>query len=165
LSPSPLAITGPYCYKCKAASTCAALREVAWSAVELAELGSEHELPDDVLGSELKLLEDHADALKYRIDGLRTDLEHRIRNGSRVAGYDIVPTTSALKWVLPASDIIMTADLMGVDIRKPPEALTPTQVKSKNLLDPAFIEGMSERTSTGTKLVRDAGYKFRKIFS
>lgn len=144
--------TGPHCRYCGARHECKAIAELASFAVECSDVVNMPTGRDaNSVGIELLYLRAAQDRLSYRITGLEADLESRIRSKEHCAFFGLVGGTSAKKWSVPPSEAISLAKTCGVNIEKPPQALTPTQAISAGV--PAeLIDTISKREPKALKL-------------
>lgn len=166
----PRHTTGSHCLHCPRRGTCPAAELAATAAFEyVADLRTEV-LDGEALGRELILLEAAEIAVKARRSGLLVDAEARVRAGVAVRGFALIPTRGRLGWAVPAAEVIVLGDLMGLDLARPVEPITPTQAlaQAKKLgVDPVVITAYSATTAGGEVLARDTHFRrnLEKAFS
>lgn len=141
------------CINCRARHACPALQEFALSTAEYVySTSTPNELQPKHLGNELRLLRDAAKLLDARITGLEEEATSLLKRGKRVPGFILEQTTGRKKWNAPIDEIITMGELMGVNVKKPVELITPTQA-IKAGLDETVVNTMSEITKGSFKLV------------
>jgi len=103
-----------------------------------------------------------AELLDARITGLSQQATFNLHSGERVPFFRLESTQGRDKWKQRIDEVIALGDLMGVDLRKPQEAITPKQAIKKGLPEDV-IGAYVEKTSGTMKLVLDDGREARKI--
>lgn len=159
--------TGPQCYKCDARHACSALQQSAYSVVDyVSNIPIGQYLTGDDLALELKILERAKDALNQRYDALEQQAIHDLRQGQQLPGWDIQQGYGRERWRkdTPTDEVIMMGDLMGEDLRKPVELISPSQAAKKGI-DETVIKQYSEKPKTKMKLVKDDGTRARLAFN
>jgi hypothetical protein len=86
-----------------------------------------------------------------------------MRSGRDVPGWIQEPTYGRKKWIAPASDVAALGDMMGVDLRKPVDVVTPNQAVKKGV-DETVITAYCETPRTGFKIAPDNGNKAKQVF-
>jgi hypothetical protein len=166
LGPNPPVITGRHCLDCQARHVCKTLQTSDANLVDFSGTAEVREMPDDAVGSELRILKEAIKRLEARYTGLYEHASNLARTGHSIAHWGMQAGQGRLKWldgVTPES-VINMADLMGVDVRKPQAVLTPTQCIAKGI-DKSIIEGDYAHRLTGAmRLVPDDTVRTRKIF-
>lgn len=153
LGPDPSLHTGPECTYCPARHECPQLQAESMALVEYSEIAEPHTLTPTALGRELTVVEDAIKTLEARRTGLAAQAEALIARGERVAGYALEAKQGNLRWLGTTDEVIAFGASLGVDLRKPPEVITPTQSVSRKLLDAPIRDAYSERP-TSLKLAR-----------
>ena len=163
--PEPLATPGPWCNNqyCRARHACTALQQSAYFAAEESRVGSNRQLTPQELGVELRILESAKAVLDARIDGLKEEALSIMGRGVDVPHYIVEHSAGRTKWKKPANEVIMMGELMGVNLQKPPEAITPFQARKLGLPD-KVVKDFSETPIGAAKLVRDTKLQARRIF-
>lgn len=163
---SPPCTTGPQCKNCSARANCDTLSRVAYEGIDFAGRLQTHTLSGHNLGVDLKLLRRAAKAIEYRLSGLEEQAIHEIKAGKQVSYFTAQQSKGRERWKkdVPHAEVIMMGDLLGVDIRKPVEMDTPSQVRKKGI-DESVIAEYSETPLTGLKLVEVDGNKARQVFN
>lgn len=151
LGPNPPTVTGEGCRYCRARHACTANQRRAYEAVHYVDSATARPLHGAELALELRILEDAMDALKSRLTGLEQQAYVEAREG-KVPGYGLESSRGKLDWVQPAADVVALGDAMGVDLRKPLAAITPTQ--AKKLIDESVIKAYAAHTPGSARLVR-----------
>lgn len=150
--PDPRTVTGPHCDHCDARHACPALLQLGSRIMDMAGRAVPFDLANEPLGSYLRNL----DIAERRLKALRTGLEEQalaeIRAQRTVPGWTIGYSKSREVWTAPVAEITAMADLLGVDVRKPAELITPNQARDKGL-DASVIAAYSSRPTGKAKLV------------
>lgn len=148
----PLAHPGPYCKHCTARHVCKALRGAALGAIDQASDATPAELPPDALGLELSVMSRGEMLLAARLSGLRAHALAAIKSGKLVPGWRADRTPGREAWTKPVSEILSAGELMGVDLAKPAEAVTPNQARTAGF-NADIVAAWSERKPGAVKLV------------
>jgi hypothetical protein len=164
LGPNPRARVGPECRDCRARHACTALQAAAYDAMDEAKTVTPLVLPPAGLSLELRLaLRAHA-LLEARISGLEEQARAEIKRGVLVPGWRVVHSMGRERWKVPAEEVIAVGQMMGLNVAKPVEAVTPNQAREKGL-DPSVVAALSTRPAGGATLVEDDGSETRRIFA
>lgn len=164
LSDSPRTVSGDWCRDCTARHVCQTYQEAAMIAVDVIGDLSADELPPEALGLEIRTLKRAHDAVKYRLEALQVQAIETIKSGKAVPWWGVEQGTGQQKWKKPAAEVFALGDLMGVEVRKKAEPITPKQA-IKAGLDASLVESYSTVPLTGLKLVFDDGSKAKRVFT
>jgi hypothetical protein len=156
--------TGVHCRYCESKHQCPALRGAAYYACDVVDFIRVPEVMSSAeAGLELRLLEAASKRLEYRIEGLRADLEYRIKSGDAHTGHEMRGGTGAPEWLVPADEVFALGDLCGIDLRKKPAPITVTQAKKKGI-DELVINDYSTRKKSALKLVPIDANEAARVF-
>ena len=86
-----------------------------------------------------------------------------MRRGMRVPHWTLSPGQSREKWVKGDAEVILLGKMLGIDLAKPVEAITPAQAKAKGATA-EVIAAYSFRPPAALKLTLDDGADARKVF-
>lgn len=163
--PTPVCRPQPEaCENCRARSGCEALQHAVYRGMDIARQAVPRELSDDALGLELVTLEDVADLLKARISGLEELVKSRLTAGRRIPHWRYAPGQGGYKWVKPAAEVKVLGAMLGFDLTKPLEVVTPTQAVSLGL-PKDYLNAYAQTVSGAVKLTRATESDARKVFS
>lgn len=163
LAPNPQTRVGPYCRDCTGRHACVTLQRAALSACDVAGDAQPFDLPTAAMGTELRYLKRAAAVLDARITGLEEQAFARAKRGEVVQGWRVAQGLGRERWKQPAAEVIAVASMLGVNVAKPPAALTPKQA-IKAGLDASVVAAMSDTPRGEMKLVEDDGSRARSIF-
>ena len=165
LGDSPTATTGSHCMDCKARHMCATLREATTAIVEFSGTASTHELDIVAMAQELRILTDAIKQLAARETGLAAQLDSDLRAGKPVPHWTLKPTRSSLTWNTDENptDLALKMEMLGINIRKPPEVMTPTQAIDSGI-DASIIGDYAHKPTPALKLVPDKSSEVRRYF-
>lgn len=162
-SNNPTLSPGSHCRYCPARRGCPALRAATLATVDMMRGGTTEDLPLPALGAELTLLARAAELLEYRMAGLQAQAMSEIQGGKTVPGWQIDHAAGREKWTKPASEVIMLGSLLGVDLAKPAEPITPAQARKAGV--PAeLMTGYTARDAGAAKLAPVDNKAARKAF-
>lgn len=164
LGPNPRARVGPECRDCRARHACPALQGAAYDAMDEAKTVVPLVLPPAGLSLELRLARRAQALLEARISGLEEQARAEIKRGVLVPGWRVQHGAGRERWKVPAAEVIAVGTMMGLDIAKPAEPITPNQAREKGL-DPTVVAALSTRPPGGATLVEDDGSETRRIFA
>lgn len=151
--------TGTWCLYCKARHSCAAAANAAAAGLEYVDLVRTVDLTPAAAGLELRTLTRAQEAIEARLTGLQELAAARIKEGATVPGWTLETTYGRTKWKAPAAEVAAMGELMGLDLVKPLECITPNQAEAqakKKGIDGAVIRAYTETPNTGLKLASDS---------
>lgn len=163
LSENPRTHTGPECRDCRARHACPTLQAAGYSLVEMSGKAQALELPADAVGLELATIRSAIERLTARQTGLEEQVLSMIRRGARVPGWKVEHGAGRTVWSRPAAEVIQLGAMFGLQLAKPPEAITPRQAKLAGLDDKVAAAYSTTLTGAAT-LTRDDGSAARKVF-
>lgn len=162
LSENAPLVPSKQCQYCKAITICPVLKTKSKELSKQIKSSAKKEWSDEEsLANELTDLREASAIIDARLNGLEQEAISLLESGKRVPGYRIERGAGREAWKKPVAEVIALGDIYGVDLRKPPDAITPTQAL-KLKLDPDVLKGYSERKYGENKLVEDK--IARKIF-
>lgn len=154
LSQSPTYRSGPHCRYCPARANCGPAIQAATQLFE----ASSQALPVALDPAQKGRLLDLVLRAEEQITAIKTSLEAEIprdiRNGAIVPGWAVEPRESRLKWTNTAEFIADVGDIMGINLRKPMDVVTPTQAAKEKNAPQEFIDSFAKRQPTGYTLVK-----------
>lgn len=164
LSDDPRTAAGLWCRDCTGRHVCDTLQRAAMSAVDIMGDVSAYELSPTAMGIELSILDRAVKLASYRLDGLKTQAIETVKSGELVMGWGVEQGKGRQKWDKSSDEVFSLGDLMGTELRKAPEAITPKQA-IKAGMDKALIDTYSSTPLTGLKLVPDDGSNAKRVFT
>lgn len=166
LSAKPPAVPDPdACRDCRGRHACEANQRGAYSAAQKGQESQAVELTPQALGLELRALTRAEGILKARISGLQAQAESLVRSGTLVPWWMMGSTVGRLDWNKSDAEVIALGQVVGVDLAKPTEPITPTQAKDRKLLPESVIKIYASRPVGAVKLMPDDGTKARLTFA
>ncbi len=159
-------VTGPQCRDCDARHACPALQRVAMSALDMSLEASPVEMTPAGIGLEVTLLTAGLKRMEARLDGLQAQAMASLARGAPVPGWTIGHGDAREKWQDPAGAVSM-AGMLGVEITKPPEPVTPAQARKALTaagIDGKVIDGYAYRPRGEAKLVPLDQHAIAKVF-
>ena len=162
---NPLTRVGPQCRYCRARWKCNSLQVAGADAADRADAAAMIDQPIADAALEYTYLSAARNALEYRLAALDERLLETIRTGGTVPGYTATPGRGSTHWNLPVDAIAAAGDLVGVDVRKPPDVITPRQaIKAGVSAD--VVASISEKKPGALKLAVDNRNELaRKVFT
>jgi len=156
----------PECLYCAAKHACTALQQTALSHVDSLSYNIPHDLKDDQLGNELRILHDAAKMLKMRITALEEETLAKLKKGARVPFYELSQVKARERWKKPAEEIIALGETLDIDLKKSVQyqLITPKQaVKAGIPRD--VIDQYSETPKGEIKLVATDFKKLKNLLT
>lgn len=151
----------PQCKNCRAKHACHALQQFGGHMVDVAASNVPLELTPAEIGVELRTLRRAMASLEGRVLGLEEQAKAMISRGEFVPGFKMEASGGREKWFKTPDEIIMLGELMGINLAKPQETITPAQARKLGL-DEAIIKSYAKTYSGALKLVESDDA--RKIF-
>jgi len=154
---------GRHCKYCPGRYACKELQNNVYDDIDYVDVTDSAHLDGNDLGVELSILEDAKELIECRLSGIKAQIEHKLKRGGQIAGYELKESMGRLKWDADCNSIAALGEMMGIDLVKPKELITPTQAKAKGL-DEDIINTMASRESGGFKLAKIDMEKIKQIF-
>lgn len=161
---NPQTIPGTHCRYCSARHSCKSARRVCLDGADYAAEATTEELSDTAIGKEIETLRWAQEIINYRLTGLEADAFERLRSGKRCEGIEVSESTGRLEWNFPPEQIIAMADMLSVDIRKPPELISPRQAIAAGL-PTDIVQQYAKRRAGHQKLITNGDLKAKQVFS
>lgn len=152
--PSSKATTGEHCIDCTARNVCVVFRNTVANIVDYSGRPELMPLDATAMGHELRILDAALQRLEARRTGLAVAVESTMRAGARVPFYEMAPGRSPLRWkkgVTP-QEVAEFGDLIGMELRKPLEVMTPTQCVDAGIDEETIKGEYAERGPAALKL-------------
>lgn len=151
------------CEHCSARHACVALQRSVYRGMSMATQALSTNMSSEALGLELRLVVEALQLLEARKSGLQEQIESMMRHGARVPHWTFAPGRAREKWLKEDGEIITMGKMLGVDLSKPVEAITPAQAKAQGI-DPSIVAAYAFRPPAALKLTLDDGSAARRIF-
>lgn len=148
------AVAGLQCDNCAARASCSVAHAAGMRALEVSGEPDVHDLPVAAIDYELLRLEAAKRIIEARITGLEAQAMHLIRKGEQFPSFQIESGDGRLNWIDADAErsAIAMGDLLGVNLRKDVQAITPTQAMKH--LPREYMEQYARRNKGAAKLVR-----------
>jgi hypothetical protein len=164
--PGAALTTGEHCRDCLARHACPALQRVAMALVDMSLSGQPVDLPPLALGIELRVIRAAMKRLGARATGLEEAALVAARNGVDIPHWRAEYSKGREKWrdTTPISELVTLGEIYGVDLLKPPAAITPTQARKAGI-DTEIVKAYSETPRGAMSLVPFDDVDIAKRFS
>lgn len=165
LGPNPRYVPGvPQCTHCSGRANCTALNRAAYQIQEFVDYSPPVEMSGETLGARVHQLRQYAKLLESLSSGIEERAIAQIRSGEVVHGWDAQLGNGRTKWKADMKEqAAAMGDLMGVELRKPQDLITPKQAEKAGI-DSSVISAYSETPTTGMKLVPMDSKKVEQAF-
>lgn len=156
---------GPECGYCPGRHACTALQ---FSTMRDADFAAQDVPPVDLAPEaaalELRLLQAAAARIQARVTGLEAQVLSTLRSGVAVPGYRVEFGSGRERWERPVEEVLALGSMLGVDLAKPPAAITPVQARKAGI--PAeVVAAYAARPTGAARLTPDDGSLARRIFA
>lgn len=149
-----ICIPNPECSNCLGRHACTALQYTAGRQMDVVKTHGYHELTPMQTGLELKHFRQVAQLLEARLTGLEEQAKSMIARGELVTGFKLEPGQGREHWSKSIPEVLIVGELMGIDLTKPAEAITPVQARKLGL-DDSVLKEYSQRIAGKLKLIED----------
>lgn len=156
--------TGDHCKNCTARHACPAALKAGMNFLEVTQQPLPVELTPEALGVQLAIVTRGRKQLEYLESAYKEQVKGLIRGGKLVPGWMTENSFGREKWIQPVEEVVAMGDMLGTDLRKPQEAVTPNQARKLGV-DASVITAYSSTPRTGLTLVPDNGNKAKQVFS
>lgn len=159
----PMLRVGPECDNCLARGECPAYERAALNACDVSQRAQSLVLSPAARGLELRYLKRALRFMEGRVTGLEEEVRAGIRRGESTPGWTIESGIGREVWTREAPQIAEMGDMMGFNLRKPVEVITPKQARDAGM--PSVVtDTYAKSTSGAAKLVENDGSRARQIF-
>jgi hypothetical protein len=169
LAADPEAVPTPEgCENCQGRHACEALQRAAYAAADRGAHYGALDLPPHALGLELRSLKRAQALIEARVSGLEAEAIAKIKRGELVPFWMLESTPGRLAWQKSAAEILALGQMLGLDLAKPQEVITPTQAKAAAKaakIQGEIFDAFASRPAGTAKLTFDNGEKARLTFS
>lgn len=155
---------GPHCLYCPAREICGTFQAAASKVVHFSGMAEAVALTPAQMGAEYTVLCNAFKILEARKTVLGAMVEDQVRKGVRVPGWGMESKKSPRAWLVDKDVVIATGALIGVNLAKPPEPITPTQALERKILDEETLKGLASRPPDSMKLKPISTALTRRIF-
>lgn len=163
LSDNPTIRSGPYCKHCPGRHACSAALEGGVALYEASSHWLPAELSPQALGVQLTIIKRARKQLEYLETGYEAQVNSLVRSGTLVPGWSAETKVGKEKWDKPIAEVIQLGGILGHNLQKPPQAITPNAARKLGI-DGAVINAYSSKPRVGIIVVPDNGDKAREIF-
>ena len=156
------------CENCKGRHACEALQRAAYASADRGQSSGAVDLPPHALGLELRALKRAQALLDARVTGLEAEVCATIKNKQTVPFWMFETTPGRLAWNKPAAEVLALGEMLGLELAKPLEPVTPTQAKAAakaKKVPESIIDAYASRPAGSSKLSYDDGTRARLTFS
>lgn len=153
--------TGEWCRSCDGRRACEVLEAATAGIADEAGVTRIHAQTPAQVGAELRALQHAQTLLKARLDAKEEEALHLLGRGQAVPGYEMGSTQPRERF--PAErhgEVIAMGKLLGVDLARPPEPVTPAQARKKGI-DASVISAYSV-TPPGERKLMPVDYSHSK---
>jgi len=163
LGPDAKFKTGEHCKYCVGRHSCPAALKAGMGMFEVVSQATPVNLSPEAIGVQLAIVKRARKQLEFLESGFEEQVKGLIRSGALVPGWSVEQGVGRTAWSRPVEEIISLGEMLGIDLCKKPEAITPNQAKELGI-DGAVITAYSTRPSTGLKIVPDNLNKAKQVF-
>ncbi len=153
MAPGAAYTTGEHCRDCSGRHVCPALQRAGALAMDVSLQAQPVDLPPHAVGLELRQIGDAIKRLKARQTGLEEQALGLIRGGTLVPFFTTEHASGREGWNVPAAEIFAAGEIFGVDLRKEPVAITPTQARKAGVPD-EVVKAYATRPTGALRLVQ-----------
>lgn len=153
--------SGSHCRYCSARHACQAALEAGMHLYEAASAPTPLRMTHEAMALQYEINLRAMEHLKSINSAFEAQLFGKIRQGEVVPGWELRDTKGRTIWDKPVEEVFEFGDLMGVDLRKAPEAVTPKQAQKLGARIPAVF---TKTPTTGVTLVKVDPTRAMRIF-
>jgi|ERR1700728_1292312 len=163
MEPEAVCIPSPECMHCTGRHACTALQKTTGRFMDVALASLAWDLDSRQTAWELKHLRSAAQLIEARMTGLEEQAKSMILRGEYLPGFKLEPGQGREHWTKETAEVITLGELMGLNLSKPSEVITPAQARKIGIHEDILAQ-YSQRIPGKLKLVEDnsAAKVFRK---
>ncbi len=143
---------GSQCTFCRARAHCPELKKQCGIIADVSKENTLDNLTPHETGTELRFLLQIKEVLEARVTGLSEQALHLLKEGTTVSYFKNEPIVGREKWKISTSAVISLGEMMGLDLTKPREVVTPKQ---------AIALGISDEIVRKNSEIKVSGYKLK----
>lgn len=163
LSDNPLCNVGVHCRFCSARINCPAAIGATQIILEISKRAIPIDLTSEQISRELSLLRQCKILLDARVNGIEAQVEANLYRGTRYPQWRLEPGRGSTTWVKPKEEIFKIGDMLGIELRKEAQPITPIQAKNLGL-NHSFFKTLTKNTGGKLKLTEIDKNFGRKLF-
>lgn len=163
LGPNATLNTGSHCKHCQARYACPAAIKAGTGFYEVSMQPIPVDLTPEQAGVQLLMLNRAYEHIKSQKTGFEEIVKHLVKSGKSVPGWLVEMGKGNEKWNKSIPEVIDLGNMLGIDLKKPDEAVTPNKARQLGI-DEAVIKEYATRPNTKLKIVKDDGILLRQIF-
>lgn len=152
------------CRDCAARHRCPTFQRATMEAAHIAGHAVPLKLSAEALGHELRTLEYAQKMIDARITGLSEQGLARAKRGENIPFYEITESRPRERWNEPNEKILALFSMLGHDIAKPAEPITPVQARKLGIAE-SVISEYAERPRGELCLTFCSTTKAKKVFA
>lgn len=157
--------SGTHCRYCNARHACPTALQAGVQLYEVANEPIPTFATNQGLAVQYAIVKRALDQLKYIKTGLEEELKQRIKSGQIIPNWMLKQTYGKRTWNVSKSELFDYGDSLGIDLRSPPEAISPTQFEKTNPEAYSTLEAFVHRPVGALKLAPINPKKIREVFS
>lgn len=155
---------GEHCRYCNALHACPTALKTGMLLFDVAGRSTPVELSPEAMALQYEVIQQATKLLTSLQTSYEAQITSKIRSGQNIPGWALEGKVGNLEWTATTDELFAIGDLMGVELRKAPEAITPAQAKAKGL-DASILTDYASRPSKGFKLVKFDDSRISRIFN
>ena len=150
--PDAAAKTGDHCRNCPGLLHCQPALQSGMSAIEVSFTSRPIDLTPQQLGVTLHWLLEAQGRIKMLVDATEEESLKLLREGTDIPLFRADYSRGRERWTKDATEVFALGDLLGVNLRKPQEPITPAQARKAGL-DSTVVAGYSEKPQGSLTLI------------
>lgn len=156
-------IPSTHCGYCSARHACTALQQTTNRSIDVIKSYQSYQLDSRQTAYELKYLKQAKNMIEARLTGLEEQAKAMIMRGEYLPGFKLESGQGREHWTKNTEEVIMLGELMGLNLMKPSEVITPVQARKIGISEEILAQ-YSQRVSGKLKLVEnnEAAKVFKK---
>lgn len=163
LNPDAPFKTGPECAECKARAACPTFLRSTNNAIDESTRDQPFDLPPAALSAQLRVVRAALKRLQACDVALSEQVQAHNRAGVIVPGWTVETGGGRLRWSAPVETIIGAGKVLGLDLTKTTQVVTPTQAEARGF-PLAHFRDYTTSTRGAPVVVPDDGSRAARVF-
>jgi len=160
----PKSKTGEHCRDCPGLLHCQPALQSGMSAIDIAYASRPIDMTPQQLGIMLSWLREAQSRIKMLVDATEEEALRLLREGTDIPLFRADYSRGRERWIKSAAEVFAIGDLLGINLRKAQEPITPAQARKAGL-DPTVVAGYSEKPQGSLTLVPVTEKYIKRAFS
>lgn len=158
-------LSGSHCKYCSARHGCSAALQAGVALYEQASSPTPLDMTDEEIGVVYGFITRAEKQIEYLKTGFEAEIMARIKKGRVVPNWGVTRPLGKRRWSVSENELLDYGDLLGVDLRAPTKAISPTEAEKLGDATYSALESMVTRPTGNARLAPIDNKKIKEVFT